>query len=42
MDVVFGHADRVIVLYAGEVIASGAPAEIRGNARVQEVYLGPA
>ncbi|HZE59594.1 MAG TPA: ABC transporter ATP-binding protein [Burkholderiales bacterium] len=40
MDVVFGHADRVIVLHAGEVIASGPPAEIRANPRVQEVYLG--
>ncbi len=40
MDVVFGHADRVIVLHAGEVIASGPPAEIRDNPRVQEVYLG--
>ncbi|HYR35757.1 MAG TPA: ABC transporter ATP-binding protein [Burkholderiales bacterium] len=42
MDVVFGHADRVIVLHAGEVIASGPPAEIRADPRVQEVYLGAA
>jgi branched-chain amino acid transport system ATP-binding protein len=42
MDVVFGHADRVIVLHAGAVIASGPPAEIRGDPRVQEVYLGAA
>ena len=42
MDVVFGHADRVIVLHSGEVIASGAPAEIRADPRVQEVYLGAA
>ncbi|HEY3077804.1 MAG TPA: ABC transporter ATP-binding protein [Burkholderiales bacterium] len=42
MDVVFGHADRVIVLHSGEVIASGPPAQIRANPRVQEVYLGAA
>ena len=42
MDVVFGHADRVVVLHSGEVIASGTPAEIRTDARVQEVYLGAA
>jgi len=42
MDVVFAHADRVIVLHSGEVIASGPPAEIRTDPRVQEVYLGAA
>ena len=42
MDVVFGHADRVIVLHSGELIASGTPAEIRADPRVQEVYLGAA
>ena len=42
MDVVFGHADRVIVLHAGEIIASGPPAEIRVDPRVKEVYLGAA
>jgi branched-chain amino acid transport system ATP-binding protein len=42
MRVVFGFATRVIVLHAGEVIASGAPAEVRGNPRVKEVYLGHA
>jgi branched-chain amino acid transport system ATP-binding protein len=40
MDVVFGHADRVIVLDRGRIIAEGTPAEIRGNANVQAVYLG--
>jgi branched-chain amino acid transport system ATP-binding protein len=40
MDVVFGHADRVLVLADGELIAEGAPADIRANARVREVYLG--
>jgi branched-chain amino acid transport system ATP-binding protein len=40
MDVVFGHADRVIVLDRGRVIAEGAPAAIRADARVRAVYLG--
>jgi len=40
MSVVFGLADRVTVLVYGEVIASDAPAAIRGNAAVQEAYLG--
>ena len=40
MDVVFGFADRVIVLDEGSMIASGTPAEVRANARVQAVYLG--
>jgi branched-chain amino acid transport system ATP-binding protein len=42
VDVVFAHADRVMVLYSGELIASGPPQEIRGHPRVQEVYLGAA
>ncbi len=40
MDVVFGYADRVIVLAEGELIAQGAPAEVRADARVRRVYLG--
>ena len=40
MDVVFGHADRVIVLDRGRVIAEGPPDAIRANANVQAVYLG--
>ena len=40
MSVVFGLADRITVLVYGEVIASDAPAAIRGNAAVQEAYLG--
>jgi ABC-type multidrug transport system ATPase subunit len=40
MDVVFGHADRVLVLNRGSLIAEGAPAAVRAKARVQEVYLG--
>jgi branched-chain amino acid transport system ATP-binding protein len=40
MSVVFGLADRISVLVYGEIIASGTPAEIRGNAKVKEAYLG--
>jgi len=42
MGVVFDLADRVSVLVYGEIIASGAPAAIRANPRVQEAYLGVA
>ncbi len=40
MDIVFGHADRVIVLDRGEIIAEGSPDAIRADPRVQSVYLG--
>jgi branched-chain amino acid transport system ATP-binding protein len=42
MNVVFSVADRVTVLYYGEVLATGQPAEIKANERVREVYLGAA
>jgi branched-chain amino acid transport system ATP-binding protein len=40
MDVVFTHADRLIVLNRGRLIAAGAPGEVRANPEVQQVYLG--
>jgi branched-chain amino acid transport system ATP-binding protein len=40
MDVVFAHADRVIVLARGRLIAAGKPAAIRDHPQVQEVYFG--
>jgi branched-chain amino acid transport system ATP-binding protein len=40
MNVVFSLADRVTVLYYGEALATGTCAEIQGNRRVQEIYLG--
>jgi len=40
MSVVFGLADRISVLVYGQILATGAPAEIRANAKVQEAYLG--
>ncbi len=40
MDVVFTHADRIIVLARGRLIAEGRPTEIRDHPKVQEVYFG--
>jgi branched-chain amino acid transport system ATP-binding protein len=40
MDVVFTHADRIIVLNRGELIAQGTPEQVRHNHRVKEIYLG--
>ena len=40
MDVVFAHADRIIVLNRGRLIAQGTPVEVRASAEVQQVYLG--
>ena len=40
MDVVFMHANRIIVLNRGELIAEGEPAAVRDDPLVQEIYLG--
>ena len=40
MDVVFGHADRVLVLDRGRIIAEGPPEAIRADPQVRAVYLG--
>ena len=40
MDLVFDIADRIIVLYHGQIIAEGDSKEIRGNSRVKEIYMG--
>jgi len=42
MDVVFGHAARVLVLLRGQIIASGAPDEVRQDEQVKRAYLGDA
>ncbi|HZD24618.1 MAG TPA: ATP-binding cassette domain-containing protein, partial [Alphaproteobacteria bacterium] len=42
MDVVFAHADRLLVLDRGRVVAEGTSAEVRADARVQRIYLGSA
>ena len=40
MDIVFEHADRVIVLDRGELIAQGSPAAVRADPKVRATYLG--
>jgi branched-chain amino acid transport system ATP-binding protein len=40
MDVVFAHADRILVLARGALIADGNAEAIRDNPEVQQVYLG--
>jgi branched-chain amino acid transport system ATP-binding protein len=40
MDVVFEHADRILVLNRGSLIAEGSPQEVRGNPQVRAIYLG--
>jgi branched-chain amino acid transport system ATP-binding protein len=40
MDVVFEHADRILVLNRGSLIAEGSPDEVRRNAEVRAIYLG--
>jgi branched-chain amino acid transport system ATP-binding protein len=40
MDVVFSHANRILVLNRGQLIAAGTPQQVRENNKVREVYLG--
>jgi ABC-type branched-subunit amino acid transport system ATPase component len=42
LDIVMEASDRVIVMNEGRVIASGTPAEVRGDQRVVDAYLGTA
>jgi branched-chain amino acid transport system ATP-binding protein len=40
MDVVFEHADRILVLNRGTLIAEGSPEEVRRDPQVRAIYLG--
>ncbi len=40
MDVVFEHADHVLVMARGALIAQGTPAQVQADAQVQAVYFG--
>lgn len=40
LDVVFAHADRIVVMARGRVIAQGSPQAVREDAAVQAAYLG--
>jgi branched-chain amino acid transport system ATP-binding protein len=40
MDVVFGNADRIMVLNRGQKVAEGSPQRIREDEHVKEIYLG--
>jgi branched-chain amino acid transport system ATP-binding protein len=40
MDVIFGVAEKVMVLHYGELLAFGLPDEVKANHRVQEIYMG--
>ncbi|HYB20689.1 MAG TPA: ABC transporter ATP-binding protein [Thermodesulfobacteriota bacterium] len=40
MEVVFSLANRISVIYYGEVLASGPPEEIRQDQKVKDAYLG--
>jgi branched-chain amino acid transport system ATP-binding protein len=42
MDVVFRHADRILVLDRGRIIAQGAPSAVRADPEVRRIYLGSA
>ncbi|WGF88202.1 ABC transporter ATP-binding protein [Marinivivus vitaminiproducens] len=40
LDTVFGHADRILVMHRGSLIASGLPDAIKADPEVRAVYLG--
>jgi branched-chain amino acid transport system ATP-binding protein len=40
MEAVFQHADRIMVLHRGGVVAEGEPDEVRHDRHVQAIYLG--
>ncbi|MEK4176747.1 ABC transporter ATP-binding protein [Aeribacillus sp. FSL K6-1305] len=40
LEVVFGLADRMVVLYDGGILIDGDPNEVRNDRRVNEIYIG--
>ena len=42
MDIAFGFADRITVLYNGRVLTEGHKDEVSANPQVQQIYLGVA
>ena len=40
IDLIFGVAERIIVLHYGQVIADGMPRDIGSNPKVREIYMG--
>jgi branched-chain amino acid transport system ATP-binding protein len=40
IDLALGLVDRVVCMVQGTVLLDGRPDEIRGNAQVQQIYLG--
>lgn len=40
IDLIFGVAERIIVLHYGQIIADGMPHDIGSNPKVREIYMG--
>ena len=40
MDLVFGVAERILLLHYGQIQAEGTCDEIRGNQLVRDIYMG--
>ncbi len=40
MDLVFGLADKILVLHYGQVLCTGTPNDVQCNAKVKEIYMG--
>ena len=40
MDILFGYANRISVMYLGRLVMTGTPEEVRHDDMVQRIYLG--